>query len=984
MAARSCARTCPPARSPRRLSALGPARLELGGDLPSALVHEGKNTLAVEVHSAGANTSVAFALALEVRPILYAPEPMSAGGGDIVLNELMYHPASDGASEWIELYNRGTSARDIGGWQLADAVSHVFAPGTVIAPGAFLVIASDPAALARDYPDVSTRAPVVALASGGLGNGGEQLVLIDACGGTVDAVRYADGGRWPANADGGGSSVALVDPHADNSAPEAWVASDESKRASWQTIRYRAVAAPSPVGPDGRWQELVLGLLDAGEVLVDDVSVRESPDGEARELIEDGGFDDALSAWRVLGTHRTSRIEPDPDDAGNPVLHLVATGPTEHMHNQVVTTLTNPIANGVTYEVSLRARWVAGDVQLNSRLYFNRLARTTRLAAPRGGGTPGAPNTQAPTNLGPTFAGFAHEPVVPRAGEPVVVSAFARDPDGVAALTLWSSIDGAAFSATPMTSNVGSAGSAGSERFEATLPGLPFGALVQHYVAATDTRGAASAFPARGPDSRALYQVGAPPPPSSARLHPLRILMTPADRDRFHGATELMSNADTGCTVIYDERRIFYDVGVRAKGSERGRPSDARLGFHVTFDPLAPLRGVYESVSIDRSEGTRTGQREILMDLVMAHAGAVSAEYNDLIYLFAPRATHTGPALLQTARFGDVMLDNQFEDGSDGRLYEYELVYFPTTTVDGAPDGLKLPQPDDVVGVPLRSLGPDPEAYRYPYLVKNNRKDQDFSGLIAFLEVFGGSDDELADTLADVIDVAQWLRAFAFMSLAGAVDHYGAGAQHNAQLYLRPSDGRALLFPHDLDYFPGNPDSPLVGSGDLGRLLRLPGNRRRFYQDLYEIIETTYNDDYLAHWRDQLGALLPGQPFASHHDFMVQRAEWVMNGASDAVTKTFPYVPFAIDEPGDGRLRAVVGSVVVHGFGWLDVHKLVLLTDPPQSPGTQSLAITWFDGGAWAVPLDLPVGLHEVTLEARDVHGAVVGRDDLVIEVTSP
>ena len=121
------------------------------------------------------------------------------------------------------------------------------------------------------------------------------------------------------------------------------------------------------------------------------------------------------------------------------------------------------------------------------------------------------------------------------------------------------------------------------------------------------------------------------------------------------------------------------------------------------------------------------------MDLVMAHAGAVSAEYNDLVFLFAPRATHSGPALLQTARFGQVMLDNQFEDGSDGRLYEYELVYFPTTTVD---------------------------------------------------------------------------------------------------------------------------------------------------QDLYEIIETTYNDDDLAHWRDQLGALLPGQPFASHHDFMVHRAEWVMNGAS--------------------------------------------------------------------------------------------------------
>ncbi|MEZ4467975.1 MAG: hypothetical protein R3F43_26950 [bacterium] len=41
----------------------------------------------------------------------------------------------------------------------------------------------------------------------------------------------------------------------------------------------------------------------------------------------------------------------------------------------------------------------------------------------------------------------------------------------------------------------------------------------------------------------------------------------------------------------------------------------------------------------------------------------------------------------------------------------------------------------------------------------------------------------------------QWLEAAAAASLSGAVDHYGAGAQHNVQFYVRPTDGRVLVLP---------------------------------------------------------------------------------------------------------------------------------------------------------------------------------------------
>lgn len=74
----------------------------------------------------------------------------------------------------------------------------------------------------------------------------------------------------------------------------------------------------------------------------------------------------------------------DPDNAANHVLNLVATGSTEHMHNHVETTLANnrAVVNGRQYEVSFRARWVSGANSLHTRLYFNRVAKTTGWPCP--------------------------------------------------------------------------------------------------------------------------------------------------------------------------------------------------------------------------------------------------------------------------------------------------------------------------------------------------------------------------------------------------------------------------------------------------------------------------------------------------------------------------------------------------------------------------------------------------------------------------
>jgi len=123
----------------------------------------------------------------------------------IVINEIMYHPfqeddpytASDDLLygdylEYIELYNRGTTPVQLSGWRFSRGVTFEFQAGTVLDPGAYLVIAKDPERIEQVYGLSGVLGPYL----GVLANKGENLRLRDANNNTVDEVRWCDFGRW--------------------------------------------------------------------------------------------------------------------------------------------------------------------------------------------------------------------------------------------------------------------------------------------------------------------------------------------------------------------------------------------------------------------------------------------------------------------------------------------------------------------------------------------------------------------------------------------------------------------------------------------------------------------------------------------------------------------------------------------------------------------------------------------------------------------
>jgi hypothetical protein len=885
---------------------------------------------------------------------------------DIVINEICYNlptvTSGSADKQWLELTNKGTTTVDLSGWSFDSAITYVFPAGTTIAPGAFLVVSKSPSTLLADHPGIAAVGPY----SGSLSGKGERISIIDAAGNPVNEVSYLDGGRWPEAADGQGSTLELKDVRANSRLPESWAASNEIARRSWQSYTYTTVASPSAVGPDGQWNDFCLGLLNDGEVLLDDIKVVDTSSGSSGSIISGGDFESGATNWRFLGNHSHATLIADPFNPTNTVLDLKATGATEHMHNHVETTLTSgSITNGHTYQISFRACWISGSNQVNTRLYFNRVPHTTLLPRRDDPGTPGAPNSTALPNAGPSFLSFQHSPAVPAAGQTVTVTAKVEDPDGIGSLTLFSSVAGNAYSSFPMTAG------ADGKTYTGSLPGQSAGTIVRFYVAATDAAtgplpAATSYFPAEGPAGHALYEVE-DGQAATGGLHNVRIIMAPADKALLYQTNNLMSNDRIGCTTVYDESEVYYNTGVRLKSSERGREDPARVGFDIAFNADQLFRGAHGTIAMDRSEGSITGCQEICYNQMMYAGGLLSGEFNDLIKVIAPDQANSSAAILQMARFGSVFLDSAIPNGTAGTVYEYELIYYPTTA---DAHGYKLPQPDNVIGVPVTNLGNDKESYRLDYIAKNNEDVDDYSRIIAMAKCFDLSGAAYDAQIDQAVDTQEYLTALAYDCAIGAGDNYFSNSQHNIQFYASPG-GKIMAFPHDND-LGYQSDRSIYECSDLQKMIVNPARKRFYLGQLYYVCTKVYNRSYMARWTTEFGSLLPGQDFAGHLNYIDTRSNYILNAVNTEVAP----LPFAITTNGGASFTTATSPVTLQGNGWINVSNIRL------AGSTVPLTVTWTSINTWQLSLPVSAGSNAITLEAVDPSGAVVGTASITISYT--
>ncbi len=169
-------------------------------------------------------------------------------GQHIILNEINYHPHSsivDEATEFVELHNAGANDVNLGHWSFVDGITFEFPPDTIIAAGAYHVVAYSPA----DLQSATGYAGASAWSDGRLANSGERLTIVDGEQNVIDQVTYSDKGVWSSLADGSGPSLELINPHLPNQYGSAWLASVANHGTPGaQNSRFNAAPAPIIAG----------------------------------------------------------------------------------------------------------------------------------------------------------------------------------------------------------------------------------------------------------------------------------------------------------------------------------------------------------------------------------------------------------------------------------------------------------------------------------------------------------------------------------------------------------------------------------------------------------------------------------------------------------------------------------------------------------------------------------------------------------------
>jgi CotH protein/lamin tail-like protein len=511
----------------------------------------------------------------------------------VIINEILYHPLpSKRGREFVELFNPSTASVDLSSWSLADEITFRIPAGTRIGPGAYLVVAGEPAVVGAIYGISGVLGPF----KGKLSNKGGTVSLLDARGDLVEAVAYDKKPPFPAEAAEGGASLERVNPDY----KEGWHWRAGAVRPEWFQVKKTGVLTG---------ERLVIYLDGEGSCLIDDVHVtpRDAPSPEA---VSNPGFEGGTTGWEASGNHSLSRAEGAGKE-GKAALRITARGPGFGRIHSVSTVLSGiPVSKFVT--ISFWARAEKGAPKIVARIEGEGLLceESVHLI----GGSPGAPNRVRSTDLEPWVRSIWHEPERPLSGQPVTVLARVEDDEAVGAVTLEYSPE-AAEGEKPQVYSVPMAdhgvAARGGRAFAAMIPPLGEGTVVRYRVSAVDVAGQG----ARAEAQKAFY-VGKPAARGKA-VPSFELLVSPAAME----SLERAKGAWVPGMLIFDG--VVYDrIRVRHRGhSSMGFP---KLHFKLHFDG-EKLEGK-KTVNLSTSWADKSYLREPLAHAIFAEAGVAACE----------------------------------------------------------------------------------------------------------------------------------------------------------------------------------------------------------------------------------------------------------------------------------------------------------------------------------------------------------------------
>jgi hypothetical protein len=779
----------------------------------------------------------------------------------LVINEIFYHPPDDPPgeprSEFLELFNRGTTPIDLNGFRFNNGIDYTFTDVS-IGPGEYVVLADDPDLIAEHHGYDRAIGPY----NGSLANDGESIRLVDRLGNVVDEVRYHEGGDWSPWADGRGASLELTDPFADNDVGAAWDASDESEKASWEQLSY-SVPSHVPSGQNG----FHFLLAERGICRIDDVSVTSN---SRENHIPNPGFEaETTEPWLMQGTHVHSRRVTTDSHSGTACLEVVATSKGNTAFNRLFVEM-NPHLTAGPYDVSLWARWQRGTSLIithsdfrageftapgEQNLSSNTLGARLRMTVPYDLGTPGSENSVRRDNLGPVISGVIHSPAVPGDSDPILVTARVSDFDGVSAARVVFRVDlpDEDFQSQPLFDDgLHRDGAAGDGLYRGEIPGVRAGTSVVFYIEGTDTLGNVLASPRAAPDETHVILVG------DARdlvRDTSRILLDSARTAELTARPGLSNDVLHG-TFVLNESEVFYNVGVRYRGSAwGGRPE--RQNFRVRFARdtrfLRGLKEINVSKRALRDDQTDEGSAYFVIGRVGTrdHPTAVPE------YLYVDgwfnRTPNGVQALIEPVNRG--FISRWYGDNATG----------PVLKATGRQQYAARDLIPATQWASLTYKGEETERYRFYWFHSIRQTQDDWQPYLDFCKIMDPaqtSDEQFDMAIDNVLDVERFFRVHAARVIMGDDDALFVTRGHNGYLVRDSNTGLWSLLPFDMDIrFRFGRNLFLNDDPAVGRLFERPRTRRTYFRVLADYVDGYWSVERAGPWLDALeDALEEGTP----------------------------------------------------------------------------------------------------------------------------
>jgi hypothetical protein len=750
--------------------------------------------------------------------------------GDIVINELMYDPISgNDDDQYIELYNKGTNTIDLAGWQFTAGVSFTFPTNAIISPNGYVVVGKNTARLFAHYTNLDA-GNTYGNYSGKLSHNGELVVLSqpESYFGTntiyveEDEVSYGTGGRWGQWSAGGGGSLELIDPHSNHRLAANWADSDETQKSSWVLIQNTGVL-DNGANYDPTIDYAQIGLLDAGECLVDNIEVNYNGDN----YVSNGTFESGLGLtdWSLQGCMTCSSLENSGYNSSYS-LHIRSSDRLWTGDNSCEVALSsNSMAAGDTVTLSYMSRWVRGTPEPDFRLNGNWLEATAVLPVPANLGTPGGPNSQSVTHAGPALYNVTHTPSLPAANQPVVVTAQAHDSESIQSLTLYYRLDPATnYTAVPMNDNgINGDAVAHDGVFSATIPGQAVNQIAAFYLAATDNLGGVTRFPAlrtkdNVPAPEGVVMFGDGNPSGSFGVYHLWITQT--NVTRWANLGNLSRDWHNDLTFVCGNR-VIYNIGGRYSGSpahqDYDTPNGSLCSYELLFNADDMFLGTTELKKLHQPGNTPgddlSDQREQIANTLLQALGVPWLNRRDVVVYVNGNRRLT---LMEDAQVPDGdLVKEHFPNDSGGTLYKmqpwFEMAPFLSGYGIGAAGESWCTLNNYTTTGGLKKV----PRYRWDYEIRRTSgTESDFTNIFSLIDAANsyGAPNYVA-SMENIANMENWMRVFAANHAGGNWDSFGAQNEQNVYGYVGAQGTKYSLVMWDFNISIGNAGPGYVSWG---------------------------------------------------------------------------------------------------------------------------------------------------------------------------